>query len=144
MRFLTFIALLLAHPAAADVFEVRMLNRNDTGGMVFEPEYLELKSGDRIKFLATHPSHNAASMPEMLPENAEPFKGQINEEIEVEFTEPGFYGIKCIPHYTMGMVMLVQVGEQPVSSAEIPDDLPDHVTERLTRIVERAQTGNGI
>jgi len=144
MRFLTFIALLLAHPAAAEVFEVRMLNRNHTGGMVFEPDYLELRPGDRIKFLATHPSHNAASMPEMLPENAQPFKGQINEEIEVEFTEPGFYGIKCIPHYTMGMVMLVQVGEQPVSLAEIPDDLPDHVIERLIRIVDRAQTGNGI
>ena len=144
MRFLTFIALLLAHPAAAEVFEVRMLNRNDTGGMIFEPDYLELRPGDRIRFLATHPSHNAASMPEMLPENAQPFKGQINEEIEVEFTESGFYGIKCIPHYTMGMVMLVQVGEQPVSSAEIPDDLPDHVIERFTRIVNRAQTGNGI
>ena len=140
MRFLPLLALLLAHPAAAETFEVKMLNRTDTGGMVFEPDYLELQPGDRIKFLATHPSHNAASMPEMLPENAGPFKGQINEEIEVTFTEPGFYGIKCIPHYTMGMVMLVQVGEQSASSAEIPDDLPDLVIERFAKIAGRAQT----
>ena len=137
---LALVLALLARPALAEVFEVRMLNRNDTGGMVYEPDYLRLRPGDRVKFLATHVTHNAASIPQMLPEGAQPFKGRINEEIEVAFTAPGFYGIQCIPHYAMGMVMLVQVGEAPAAAAEIPESLPPRVRQRFQEIIGRAAT----
>jgi plastocyanin len=39
----------LAH---AETFEVRMLNRGAKGSMVFEPDFIELKPGDSIKFIA--------------------------------------------------------------------------------------------
>ncbi|UFN48258.1 pseudoazurin [Roseomonas sp. OT10] len=127
-----------AGPALAELYEVRMLNRNETGGMVYEPDYLRLAPGDRVRFRATHVTHNAASMPEMLPAGARPFKGQINEEIEVAFTEPGFYGIRCIPHYAMGMVMLIQVGDALASAAAIPEGLPEVVRRRFREIAARA------
>ena len=130
---------LFAQPAAAETHEVRMLNRNDTGGMVYEPDYIRLNPGDTIKFIATHVTHNAATMPEMLPDGARPFKGRINEEIEVTFTEPGFYGIQCIPHYAMGMVMLVQVGDAAPTAASIPDSLPARVRQRFQEIIRRAE-----
>ena len=130
--------LLLSSGARAELHEVRMLNRNETGGMVYEPDHLRLAPGDRVRFLATNATHNAASMPEMLPPGATPFKGQINQEIEVTSTEPGLYGIKCIPHYAMGMVMLVQVGDAQAAPRAIPDSLPEPVRRRFHEILRRA------
>ncbi|MES5099490.1 pseudoazurin [Agrobacterium sp. BA1120] len=106
-----FLACLAVSPAHAETFEVKMLNRGEKGSMVFEPDFLHLNPGDKVKFIATNKSHNAATIDGMVPEGATGFKGKINEEIEVAFDHPGFYGIKCSPHYGMGMVMLIKVGE---------------------------------
>jgi pseudoazurin len=46
-----------------------------------------------------------------MPDGTDAFKGKINEEIEVTLTEPGFYGVKCKPHFAMGMVMVIAVGD---------------------------------
>ena len=46
----------------------------------------------------------------MLPEGVAPFKGKVNEEIVVTLDKEGVYGIKCQPHYGMGMVALIEVG----------------------------------
>lgn len=137
------IALLLFFPpsfASAELHEVEMLNRNESGSMVYAPSYLKVASGDSVRFLATRPGHNAASIDGMVPDGAEPIKGKINEEIEVTFTIPGIYGIKCTPHYAMGMVMLVQVGDTAATPEDIPDDLPPRARDRLlSYIAEQTQ-----
>lgn len=107
-------------PAFAESFEVKMMNKGEKGSMVFEPHYLKVAPGDKVKFIATHKSHNAATIDGMVPEGNPGFKGKINEEIEVTFDQAGFYGIKCSPHYGMGMVMLIKVGE-----AELPQSYRD-------------------
>ncbi len=132
------LATLFCTAALAEVHEVKMLNRGASGAMVYEPDYLAIAPGDTVKFIATQPSHNAASLPGLLPEGAEPFKGRINEEVEVKFDVPGFYGIQCIPHLAMGMVMLIQVGEAPLSEVQIPASLPARAKQRFEQIVERA------
>ncbi len=88
-----------------------MLNRGETGNMIFEPSFLRLAPGDTVKFVATDRGHNAEAVPEMTPENVEPFKGLINEEIEVTFDTDGVYGVRCKPHFAMGMVMTIVVGD---------------------------------
>lgn len=130
--------LLFAAPALAENHEVKMLNRGEAGSMVYEPDFLHIAPGDSVRFIATHPTHNAASIPGFLPAGAEPFKGKINEEVEVTFSTPGLYGIQCIPHLAMGMVMLIQVGDTPVSEAQIPPQLPARAKQRLEHIVQRA------
>ncbi len=132
------LALTVAPLAWAENFEVRMLNRGSQGAMVYEPEFIQLEPGDRIKFLASSSGHDAVSIDGMLPAGAQPFKGRINEEIEVAFTEPGLYGIKCLPHYAMGMVMLVQVGAAPLSTLKIPADAPERAQKRFQDIAARA------
>jgi len=127
---------LLPGLALSDTYEVRMLNRGESGSMVYEPDFLALQPGDIVRFIATHPSHNASSIPEIWPEDAPQVKGQINEEIEVTFETPGFYGIKCSPHYTMGMVMLVQVGDGDPGKLVVPTSLPDMVQDCMAYIVE--------
>lgn len=131
-------ALLAATAAHAETYEVRMLNRNETGGMPYEPDFLRLAPGDTVRFIPINPSHNAAAMPEMLPPGARPFKGKIDQQIEVAFTVPGIYGIKCIPHYMMGMVMLVIVGDEPVANVAVPAGLPPEAKKRLEEIKARA------
>ena len=34
----------------------------------------------------------------------------MNEDVAVKFDQAGIYGVKCAPHYAMGMVAMVVVG----------------------------------
>ncbi|WGF88336.1 pseudoazurin [Marinivivus vitaminiproducens] len=102
----------VAVPALADEVEVKMLNKGANGdAMVFEPALIKIKPGDSVRFVPTDKPHNAQVVPKMLPEGAEAFEGGMNEEITVTFDQEGVYGVKCLPHYGMGMVALVAVGE---------------------------------
>lgn len=104
-------ALLVAAPVFAENFEVHMLNKGTAGTMVFEPSELRIAPGDSVTFIAKDKGHNAESIEGMMPEGATPFAGKLNEEISVTFDKDGFYGVKCKPHYAMGMVMTIAVGE---------------------------------
>ncbi len=111
------LAAAMATAGHAETYEVKMLNAGEEGRMVFEPSFLAVAPGDTVKFLATDRGHNAETVDGMIPEGAEGFKGRINEEIEVTLEAEGVYGVRCAPHYAMGMVMVIAVGE-----ASQPDD----------------------
>ena len=104
-------ALVLAGSARAAEVEVKLLNKGGDGAvMVFEPAFMKIAPGDTVKFVSTDKGHNAESIKGMLPEGATPFLGKNNEDIAVKFEQEGVYGIKCLPHYGMGMVAMVVVG----------------------------------
>jgi pseudoazurin len=103
-------ALVFAGAAAAAEVEVKMLDKGTEGVMVFEPALVKIEPGDTVKFLASNKGHNAETIKGMLPEGATPFVGKVNQEIAVTFDKPGVYGVKCLPHYGMGMVALIVVG----------------------------------
>jgi pseudoazurin len=94
---------------AAEV-EVKMLNKGAEGAMVFEPALVKVAQGDTVKFVATDKGHNAETIKGMLPADATPFLGKNGEDVAVTFEKPGVYGVKCLPHYGMGMVAMVVVG----------------------------------
>lgn len=102
---------LLAGAATAETYEVQMLNRGEAGAMVFEPAFLQIAPGDTVTFLSADRGHNAESIDGMVPDGAEVFSGRINEEISVVFDTEGLYGIRCTPHFAMGMVMTIAVGD---------------------------------
>lgn len=98
----------LAH--AAD-FEVLMLNKGTDGStMGFSPSFLAIEPGDTVTFIPVDKGHNAESILGMVPAGGQHWKGEINERLTVTFTEPGLYGFKCMPHLAMGMVGLIEVG----------------------------------
>lgn len=103
-------ALVLATTAYAENFDVKMLNKGVDGAMVFEPAYVKAAVGDTITFLSTDKGHNAEGIEGMLPEGVEAFKSGMGEDYVLTLTAEGVYGIKCTPHYTMGMVALIQAG----------------------------------
>lgn len=111
------LALCVTGAASADVHQVQMLNQGEAGRMIFEPAFLAISPGDTVQFLATDRGHNAESIDGMMPDGAEAFSGRINEEIEVAFDAEGLYGIRCTPHFAMGMVMTIAVGED----VSVPD-----------------------
>lgn len=134
MRLLTALIALLPSIGYAETHDVKMLTRGDTGAMIYEPAHLKIAPGDTVRFLATQRGHNAASIPEMLPEGAERFIGKIDEQISVSFEIEGRYGIKCSPHYAMGMVMIIDVGDVD-DEAPLPDAVPRRARERISEIL---------
>jgi len=105
------ISLALAGAVWAETVDVKMLNKGEAGTMVFEPAFVKLSPGDSIRFVAADKGHNAETTEGMLPEGATPFVGKINEELTVTFDVPGLYGVHCKPHYAMGMVLVIAVGD---------------------------------
>ncbi|WP_158969852.1 pseudoazurin [Chachezhania sediminis] len=134
---LLMIATLLAGPALAETHEVAMYTRNDRGPMIYEPDFLRIQPGDSVRFVPVQRSHNAATIDGMIPAGAQPFKGNINEDFTVTLTEPGIYGVKCSPHYMMGMVMLIAVGD--AGNPVFPDDLPPRARQRFDQIMAAQQ-----
>ncbi|MGU3574564.1 pseudoazurin [Brucellaceae bacterium C25G] len=123
---------------AAD-YEVKMLNKGEAGDMVFEPALTKIAVGDTVTFVPTDPSHNAESMKDMMPEGAEAFKGKINKEVKVTFDKEGVYGIKCLPHFAMGMVALVVVGDDLPNLEAAPNaKMPPKAKERMLPLLEQA------
>ena len=95
---------------AAEV-EVKLLNKGADGAvMVFEPAFVKIAPGDTVKFVSADKGHNAESIKGMLLEGAAPFLGKNNEDVAVKFEKEGVYGVKCLPHYGMGMVAMIVVG----------------------------------
>jgi pseudoazurin len=133
------VAALPATARAATTIEVHMKNSGEAGPMVFEPGLIEIATGDTVKFIQTDKGHNAESIADILPEGAEKFKGKINEEIDVTFTVPGVYGIKCLPHFAMGMVALVVVGGdtsnlEAAKTARLPGKARERIDAAIAQI----------
>jgi len=103
-------AMAMAGGAMAAEVEVKMLNKGAEGVMVFEPALVKVAPGDIVKFVSTDKGHNAETIKGMLPDGAATFAGKSGEDIAVKFDQAGIYGVKCMPHYGMGMVALVVVG----------------------------------
>src|SRR5690606_2682930 len=107
----TLAAFLLAGGAQAADHQVQMLNKGEKGAMVFQPAFIKAAPGDTVTFIPVDKGHDAESIKGMIPDGAEPFKGKMHEQITVKLEKEGVYGVKCTPHYGMGMVALIAVGE---------------------------------
>ena len=102
---------MIAVGAHAETFEVKMLNKGEEGAMVFEPAFVKAEVGDVIRFLPTDKGHNVEDIKGMLPDGVDGFKTKFNKEFDLQVEQEGLYGIKCTPHYAMGMIALIQVGD---------------------------------
>ena len=135
------LVLLAGAAAAQTTHTVQMLNRGEDGPMVFEPAFIQAEPGDTITFVPTDRAHNSATIEGLLPEGAEPWEGELNEEVSVTVTEEGLYAYQCDPHAPMGMVGLIQVGapinleEITAAAEELRGKAKDRMAELLTEVV---------
>jgi pseudoazurin len=65
----------------------------------------------------------------------------MGKDVSVTVSKPGLYGVKCMPHYTMGMVALIQVGK--VTPAELAAakavNLPPMAKKRMTPLLDKVK-----
>lgn len=134
-------------PAMAEEYEVQMLGLGSDGKfMVFEPAFLKIEPGDTVTFVPTTGRHNSEPIPGMLPEEAEPWKGKIQEEITVTFDVEGVYGYMCEPHYSlMGMVGLIQVGDDLANLKEARAvEHPNMAGRRMAELFKQVGSGDRV
>ncbi|MCA1403976.1 pseudoazurin [Ensifer sp. IC3342] len=123
---------ILSVPALAADHEIKMLNKGADGVMVFEPSVIKASPGDTVTFVPVDKGHNAETVKDMIPQGAEPFKGKINEKLKVTLTEQGIYVVKCTPHFSMGMVAVVVVGDAPANVEQVKAaKFPNKARERI-------------
>ncbi len=114
MKRRSFLNLLLAAgllSASANIYaaehEVKMLNSGADGIMVFEPGYLKISPGDTVNFVAVDAGHNAIS--EVTPDGS---KWEVGfDGGKVKFEQEGVNIYYCLPHKSMAMVGVIQVGQ---------------------------------
>jgi pseudoazurin len=100
--------------ARAAEHEVQMLNKGPEGQRNwFEPALIRIEPGDTVKFVPTDKGHNSASV--VIPDGAEPWNGKLSKEIAVTLAVPGLYSYKCTPHFGLGMVGLIAVGDPSIN-----------------------------
>lgn len=130
----------LASTASAEEHVVKMMNANGKGKfMLFEPEFVKANVGDTVKFVPTNKGHNAEMIPGLWPEGAAELKGELNKEVVLTIDKPGIYGIKCLPHYPMGMIGMVVAGE-PANKAQLDTYKPAGSAEKRYEAL-KAQVG---
>jgi pseudoazurin len=98
-------------PAAAANVDIQLLNKGEAGAMTFQPDLVKVGVGDTVTFQPTDKGHNVDIIANMLPAGAQPFKGDNSRPLTETFTVPGIYVVKCDPHYGMGMVAVIVVGD---------------------------------
>ena len=62
----------------------------------------------------------------------------MNKEIEATFDVEGVYGVMCKPHYAMGMVMTIEVGDADTA----PDGFLEGRVPKKAKERFEAQLGN--
>jgi pseudoazurin len=131
---------LSAMPVLGAEIEIRMLNKGSDGeAMVFEPAGVKAAPGDTIRFVPTDKGHDAVSLPGLVPDGVGELKGRISQELTVTVDKPGAYVFKCTPHYGMGMVAVVIVGDpaanlDAVKQAKMPKKAKDRLDAAIAKL----------
>ncbi len=134
------VAGIFSFPAAAAEIEIKMLNKGADGeAMVFEPAAVKANVGDVISFVPVDKGHDAASIKDLLPDGVAEAKGKMNEALKVTVEKEGAYVFKCTPHFGMGMVALVVVGDAPsnlnaVKAGKMPKKARDRLDAELAKL----------
>lgn len=102
------------------VYQVKMLNKGANGEkMVFEPMLLRIKPGDKVRFIPVDKGHMSQTISSGIPEGADEFASKVNETYTQTFTTTGAHAIKCKPHFTMGMIGMIVVGDNPQNISQM-------------------------
>jgi pseudoazurin len=133
LTFASALAALVGQAALAAEIEVKMLNKGAEGAMVFEPAFVKAQVGDTVHFVAADKGHNAETVPGMLPDGATPLAGKISEDVTLTLDRDGVWGIRCKPHYGLGMVALIVAGDpvnlEAAKAAKNPGKAKKHFDE---------------
>lgn len=135
------IAALLVGPATAAEFTINMVNKDSTGRtMQFEPAFLKVAPGDVVHFVPVDKGHDTESM--VIPDGATAWKGKLSQPVDVTFTVEGLYAFRCLPHVGLGMVGLIEVGDNTSNLAAVQGfNWPGKAKQRIPELIEEMGKG---
>ena len=109
--------LMLGCPLRAEAAQhvVQLMMESDAGRFRFAPALLLAEPGDEVRFVPDGRLHAVASIAGMLPEGVPPWRSRMGEPMTLQLDVPGVYGVKCLAHYSLGMVALIVVGRDPAN-----------------------------
>jgi pseudoazurin len=115
------VSALLAQSASAAEVVVEMMNRDRVANLsnLFKPGLVKVNVGDTVKWVATNPGHNVGFVQGGVPAGVALFTSGFQKEVKFTFVKPGLYLYKCTPHFGMGMVGLVLVGNDKSNLAAV-------------------------
>ncbi|WP_426369388.1 plastocyanin/azurin family copper-binding protein [Pseudocolwellia sp. HL-MZ7] len=110
MKYLFLILVTFSSVIHAKHYEVKLLTSDASGKMMLmSPGYLKIFQGDTVTFIPSDPSHNVESV--SIPEQASAFASPMGQTFSYTFSNKGVYLYKCSPHFALGMLGVIQVGE---------------------------------
>jgi pseudoazurin len=141
LKLLCLFSIAIAAPGWAKDIRVEMKNQGSAGMMVFEPSYVRADVGDRVHFIPTDAGHNAETIPGMIPDGAQDEAGAMGKELVMTLTKPGLYGIRCKPHFSLGMVALIKVGSgiAPNATSATAVKLPMLAAKRMAPLLAQSR-----
>ncbi|MEI6894304.1 MAG: plastocyanin/azurin family copper-binding protein [Colwellia sp.] len=104
----------------AKEYEVKLQTSGSNGKMMFfEPNFIKIAVGDTINFVPADVTHNAVSY--SVPSEKSSFETPLGVATKVTFSEEGVVLVKCLPHFSLGMVAVIQVGDKVDKSKALAD-----------------------
>ncbi len=76
----------------------------------FDPVAVKINPGDSVRW-TNMGGHNVHFEKGNIPEGAEPYQSQLGDNVSRTYEKEGIYLYKCDPHFAMGMVGAIIVGE---------------------------------
>ncbi len=136
------VAVLASAPAKAAEHEVQMLSKGPEGQVNwFQPPITRADPGDTIHFVATDKGHNSTSL--VVPEGGETWSGKLSQDVSVTLTVPGLYAYKCTPHFGLGMMGLIAVGDPSVNLKAVEGArYPGKAKATLAELLKQLQASN--
>ena len=125
-------------PALAADITIEMLSKDPTTNLrnVFAPALAQIEPGDTVTWAATGRGHNVEFIKGAFPEGVEAFRSKLGKNVSYVFTEPGIYAYKCTPHYGLGMVGIVVVGDKTEQAAKIAGkQYPGKASKRIKKFL---------
>ncbi|MGL1956044.1 MAG: plastocyanin/azurin family copper-binding protein [Colwellia sp.] len=120
LKLFTLCLLLCTGIATAKDHTVKLLTQGSNGKMmVFEPIFIKISVGDTVNFVPSDSSHNAESF--SVPSEKSSFKTPYGKATKITFNEEGVVLVKCLPHYALGMIGVIQIGDN-IDSTKVTAD----------------------
>lgn len=109
----------------------------------FVPQVIFIKPGDTVEWVGMQSGHNSASIEGMIPEGAEAWRSVIGQNFSITLTKPGAYIYKCEPHFSLGMLGAIVVGDTPPANLAAIENSPENkgqigvVVRKLKKALEK-------
>jgi pseudoazurin len=127
-----------ARSANASETTVHIMNRDPKTNISFlySPGVVRVAPGDTVNWVSTNTMHNVTFVSGGVPSGVPQFTSGFQTLISYKFSKPGIYFYKCGPHFALGMVGVVVVGNDRSNLAALSNlDLPMAAKQRLNSFV---------